>query len=243
MSTQHIAEGQSLSPDALVELFTLDTSMLTNIYGVAGTGSVYNWTAGSLNGASVSFGGVVYAPMPIETAGFEWNGQGKLPRPTLKVANISGLATGLVIEYGDMLGARVTRLRTFAKFLDGKPTADSSAHYEPDEFRVDRKSVQNKHYVEWELAADFDQQNIRLPKRQVLRDACSETYRVFAAGFFHPGTCPYAGGAMFDISNNAVFTQKEDVCNHRLTGCQARYPGKNNPIPFAGWPGVAQTAI
>ncbi|MGI4796941.1 MAG: phage minor tail protein L, partial [Janthinobacterium lividum] len=177
MSTQHLAEGTSLSPDALVELFTLDTSQLTNIYGQSGSGAIYTWTAGTINGAMVHFAGVGYAPLPIETAGFEWNGQGKLPRPTLKVANISGLASGLVIEFGDMLGARVTRVRTYAKFLDGQPNADSSAAYEPDEFRVDRKAVQNKHFVQWELAADFDQMNIRLPKRQVLRDACSETYR------------------------------------------------------------------
>ncbi|MGI4792892.1 MAG: hypothetical protein ACRYG8_02175, partial [Janthinobacterium lividum] len=110
-------------------------------------------------------------------------------------------------------------------------------------FRVDRKAVQNKHFVQWELAADFDQMNIRLPKRQVLRDACSETYRIFAQGNWHVGTCPYAGDAMYDVSNNQVFTPKDDVCNHRLSGCQKRFPGKNNPIPFGGWPGVAQTAM
>jgi phage-related protein len=35
-------------------------------------------------------------------------------------------------------------------------------------FTIDRKSSENREVVEFELAADFDVQNVRLPKRQVL---------------------------------------------------------------------------
>lgn len=243
MGTQHIREGQKLSPNTLVELFTLDTSQLTNIYGVAGTGSIYNWTAGTLAGTPVVFAGVTYAPLPIAISGFEWNGQGKLPRPKMQIANISGLASGLVIEFGDMLGAIVTRQRTFAKFLDGQPNADTTAVYEADVFRIDRKSAQNKAYVEWELAAAFDQQNISLPRRQVLRDACSNTYRYYDGTSWHAGTCPYAGqNGMFDINNVSTVDPTLDSCSHRLAGCLARYTvgGVTQVVPFTGFPGVAQ---
>ncbi len=240
MSRAHIREAQQLAHGALVELFSLDTTMLTNIYGQPGTGTVYNWCPGTVGGAAVKFAGVVYAPMPIAATGFEYSGQGKLPKPKLQISNINGLATGLVIAFGDMLGAIVTRQRTFEQFLDGQPQADSSAVFDPDVFRVDRKSHQGKAYIEFELAAAFDQQGLRLPRRQVLRDACYETYRVFSGGTWHPGTCPYAGAAMFDIGDAPVATPDKDVCSHRLTGCLARF-GKTAPLPFGGFPGVAQT--
>lgn len=239
MSTKHIREAQKLAPSALIELYTLDTTMLTNIYGTPGTGDVLTFCSGNLGEQPVRFAGVAYQPMPIEASGFEWNGQGKLPRPKLKIANLSGLAGGLAYQFNDLLGAELTRLRTFEDFLDGKPDADSTAAFEIDSFRVDRKSSQTKAYVEFELAAAFDQQGVRLPKRQVLRDACSYTYRVFFNGAFRPGTCPYTGNGRFDEFDAAVPTQAEDKCSHRLSGCLARY-GRGTPLPFGGFPGVAQ---
>ncbi len=239
MSTAHIREAQKLDPDALVELYTLDTTMLTNIYGQPGAGDVLLFCSGALGGSPVVFNGLTYTPMPIEASGFEWNGQGKLPRPKLKIANISGLAAGLTYQFTDLLGAEVTRLRTFRKFLDGMPEADPTAVFEPDVFRVDRKSHQSKAYVEFELAAAFDQQNVRLPKRQVLRDSCGFTYRVYSAGSFHYGTCPYTGGPMYDAFDAGTTDPTKDQCSHRLTGCVARY-GQTATKPFAGFPGVAQ---
>lgn len=240
MSTAHIQEAQKLAPDALVELYSLDTTMLTNIYGQPGQGDVLNFCSGTLNQAPVRFNGVSYQPMPIEGTGFEWNGQGKLPMPKLKIASLSGLAAGLTYQYSDLLGAQVTRLRTFARFLDGQPDADPTAVFEPDIFRIDRKSAQNKAYVEFELAAIFDQQGVRLPKRQALRDACSYTYRVYSQGQVHYGTCPYAGFSAFDAFDNPVPDVTTDACSHRLSGCLLRY-GPNAALPFSGFPGIAQT--
>lgn len=239
MTTAHLREAQLLAADALVELYSLDTTMLSNIYGVPGLGDVLYFCSGTLGAAPVAFNGILYAPMPIEATGFEWNGQGKLPRPKLKVANLSGLVGGLTYQFADLLGAEITRLRTFAKFLDGQPEADPTAVFEPDVFRIDRKSHQSKSYVEFELAASFDQQGVRLPKRQVLRDACSFTYRIYSANAFHYGTCPYTAAPMFDVTDSPTVDPTKDQCSHRLTGCLARY-GTTATLPFAGFPGVSQ---
>lgn len=240
MGTKHIREAQKLSPSPLVELYTLDTTTLTNIYGQAGTGDVLLFCAGTLNDAPVQFNGLTYKPMPIEATGFEWTGAGKLPQPKLKIAAISGLAAALTYQFTDLLGAEVTRLRTFARFLDGQPDADNTAVFDPDIFRINRKSAQTKAYVEWELAAAFDQQGVRLPRRQVLRDSCGYTYRVFRAGALHYGTCPYAGLANFDVADNPVPAVKDDVCSHRMSGCLARF-GNAAPLPGSFFPGVSQT--
>lgn len=234
-------EAQKLAPDALVELYVLDTTMLTNIYGVPGQGDVFHFCAGAEHDGPVHFGGVVFAPVPIEATGFEWNGQGKLPRPKLKVSNLGGgLAGGLTYQYNDLLGAQVTRIRTFARFLDGGSDADATATFEPDVFVINRKSHQDKNYVEFELAAAFDQANVRLPRRQVLRDACSYTYRVYSAGTFHYGTCPYAQGPLFDGFDQPTNDPLQDKCSHRITGCLARY-GTNAALPISAFPGVAIT--
>lgn len=190
---------------------------------------------------AISFRGNQYSPMPITVSSMEWSGQGKLPRPILRVSNIGGLAGALVIANGDLCGAQVTRLRTTREFLDDGESADASAFVEPDIFLIDRKSAHNKLYVEFELAAALDQQGLKLPRRVMLRE-CDLIYRQWVTsaanvtGFVY-GTCPYAGGNYFDQAGNAVATPAQDVCGHRLSDCLARF-GQNAKLPFGGFPGI-----
>ncbi len=224
-------------PGTLVELYDLDTSYAENIYGTPSGGAVYHWTSGTLEGQIVTFGGVAYQPMPIEGSDWAWSGQGILPTPKLRISNIGGLAAALVIAYPDLLGAKVTRTRTYYDFLDGQPNADPTAIFEQDIYSIDRKSNHTKSYIEFELAAAMDQQGQKLPKRVAVRDGCDLTYRVYIGNRFYPGTCPYSGAAMFNASDQATSNPQQDQCSHRLNGCVARY-GKNTPLPFGGFPGV-----
>jgi len=335
MSDTVLRMAQELDPDPVVELWELDTTALTNIYGEQGTGNIYRWTPGVLNyrddgvlsagstatllvldklinlrnsalsyqaqaantdgsfnpwiavsgfgtavvggntvttvglasampyvpqaGAaylleshgSVLFGGVEYVPAPIELTGHEWSGQGKLPRPKLRVSNLGGLAAALVIQYGDIVGAQVKRLQTFKSCLDGEPNADSSALFEPDIFVVDRKSAHNKHIIEFELAAGLDQQGIALPKRIVLRNHCDHTYRQWSTvggGHFVYGTCPYVGGLFFQGDGSATTDPSKDLCGKREHDCLIRFgnsllPNYGNPLlPIRSFPGVAEVA-
>jgi phage-related protein len=102
---------QSLSPGALIELYAFDPTALG--------GSLTYFHAGT-NGlrASIVWQGVTYNPWPVEASGFEFSGRGQLPTPHIKLANIGGLASALVVAYGDLVGAKITRKRTFAKYID-----------------------------------------------------------------------------------------------------------------------------
>lgn len=106
------AEIQSLAPSALLDFFVLDT---TNLPG----GSVMRFHAGT-NGLSqpVVWQGATYEPLPIEASGFDVTARGSLPRPKLKVANAAGFLSASVKSFGDFVGCKVTRKRTFAKYLD-----------------------------------------------------------------------------------------------------------------------------
>lgn len=102
---------QKLEPGAIVELFEVDLTP----FG----GEVLRFHAGTnALRQNVVWQGNTYTAFPIQASGFEFNGQGQAPRPKLLVANVIGSITALVLQYDDIVGAKVTRIRTLAKYLD-----------------------------------------------------------------------------------------------------------------------------
>jgi len=78
----------------------------------------------------------------------------------------------------DLTGATFTRIRTMARFLDAvnflgntNPlgTPDPTAEFKRQIYIVDRKSIETREIVEFELAAAIDMAGIRAPKRQCTR--------------------------------------------------------------------------
>lgn len=102
---------QKLNPDSIVELFELD---LTDLGG-----DIYYFHAGT-NGLTqnIQWQGQVYTAYPVKASGFEFTVNGQLPRPRLFVSNTFGTITSILLAYNDMLGAKITRKRTMAKYLD-----------------------------------------------------------------------------------------------------------------------------
>jgi lambda family phage minor tail protein L len=224
---------QKSSPGDFLQLFVLDATALggTVLRFVLGAGDI---------GATVTWQGEVYTAAPVEAEGFEVNGQGSLPTPKIKIANINGALQGMIRDHGDLVGALVTRTRVFAQNLDGASEADPTAHYPPDIYRVERKIAMNKIYVEWELSAALDQQGVMLPRRQVLRDYCDKRYRFWGGSVFDytKATCPYTGSACFNTQGNPVGAA-DDRCGKRLSDCKLRF-GVNAVLPYGGFPGVAR---
>lgn len=191
-------------------------------------------------GPRVRFQGQDYQPLPIEAEGFAWTGRGAPPRPRLRVANIGGVLGGLLGPGGDLLGATLTRLRTFRRFLDGEPDADPSAHFEPDIWRLERKTRQDAVLVEWELASVLEQEGRRLPGRQMLRDLCSHSYRRWTGSSFDyaAASCPYTGAAAFTEAGVPTWSSG-DRCGKRLGDCQLRF-GVGAVLPTRAFPGLGR---
>jgi lambda family phage minor tail protein L len=221
------SEIQQLAPSAVIELFILDT---TNIGG-----DVYRFHAGTNNlRQRVVWQGQIYEPFPVQVSGFEYNGSGQLPRPKLVVANVTGIITALVLAYQDLLGAKLTRRRTLAKYLDAvnfpggvNPTADATAEFQDDVFFIDRKTMENRDVVEFELAAAFDVQGVSIPRRQIIQNVCPWKYR--------GSECGYTGIAYFNANDQTVASAALDVCGKRLSSCKKRF-GENGELPFGGFP-------
>jgi len=228
MTTPITAEIQSLSPSAIMEFFVLDMS---NFEG----GGVARFHAGTNKlQYPVWWQGVEYLPLPVEAEGFDVVTKGTLPRPKIRVANISGLFSAEVRQHDDLIGCKVTRKRTFARYLDavnfpGGVNADADPNqFLPDDiWFVDRKTAENRYVIEWELASAFDVQGVMLPFRQVIQNSCPWKYRGPECGWM---------GGYYGKDDKPAADAAHDYCAKRLSSCKARF-GTNN-LPFGGYPGA-----
>ncbi|MDT8894176.1 phage minor tail protein L [Halomonas sp. I1] len=234
MSEVIATDVQHLSQDPVVVLFELDASR-------HGQG-VLRWTNEAVDGGPARFNGYEYTPLPIEADGFEWSGKGPLPQPTLRVSAMELAFLSLVLAADDLLGCPVRRIRTFRQHLDDGRAPDPLATFPVDHYAVERKSGQTSTAFEFTLAAPMDQEGLKLPARQVLRDTCTHTYRWWdGAQYRYEGvTCPYAGDGEWEASG-AVATpgQGDDVCGKRLSDCRLRF-GQNAVLPTRAFPGVGR---
>lgn len=226
------AEIQKLEPSAIIELFELDASSIG--------GDVLRFHAGTNSLTQpVVWQGNTYTPYPVQASGFDYSGNGQLPRPKMRVANLTGAISLLVLTYDDLLGAKVKRRRTLAKFLDAvnfpggvNSYADPTAAFPDDIFQIDRKSSENREVVEFELAAAFDVAGVMLPRRQIIQNVCTWKYR--------GGECGYTGTNYFDANDAPVGSAGLDVCGKRLTSCEARF-GATAELPFGSFPAAGLT--
>ena len=85
---------QSFAPGELIELCILDSTVLG--------GPVFYFTSSANGDDPIQFDGITYTPIDIEAVGFEWNGQGSLPTPIIKISNVTKAASAAVITYGDL---------------------------------------------------------------------------------------------------------------------------------------------
>tara|TARA_R100001510_G_scaffold54523_1_gene57336 strand:+ start:2121 stop:2975 length:855 start_codon:yes stop_codon:yes gene_type:complete len=125
-----------------------------------------------------------YTRMPCEASGFKYSGKGTLPRPTITFSNLLGsissiLAdTNLITPFIDMQTAKVTRIRTLAKFLDAENfpsnvnpfgTPDPLTEMPREVYFIDKKSLENRDVVQFELISSFDLSGVGAPKKLVSR--------------------------------------------------------------------------
>ena len=112
---------QEITPGAIIELFTLQLDATLH-----GSTTIYRFHNGSNLNANgeIVWAGNTYLRFPIICEGFEFTGTGTLPRPTISVSNNFGTLTAIMQNVNqttvgnDLNGAKLTRIRTLARFLD-----------------------------------------------------------------------------------------------------------------------------
>jgi lambda family phage minor tail protein L len=349
---------QKLEPGALVELYELDGAAvgadMFRFHGMTSVGSV--WWQGN-----------EYSPWPIRAQGFARTSD-RPPEPKLLVGNLDGSISALCMYYDDMVGAKVVRHRTFAKYLDKEnfpgadlvvngyfgdfagwdrdlaravivangakvsnslgvsghvsqqimgteagstyvitvtvaenttvltsgvrflvggvthmtsataaeyhdlapgmvgnyyltvtapqddfwitltvreankyaviksikvqaegvnPTADPMQEMPPESWFIERKSGETHESVEFELASPLDFNGVMLPRRQIIANMCSWTYR--------GAECGYLGGPVATLLDEPTSDPTLDRCAKHLNSCKLRF-GENVELPFGGFP-------
>jgi lambda family phage minor tail protein L len=213
------------------------TYNLTSIPPVAASGA---YLIATRLASLTKFGGVTYTPINIEVSGFEWNGQGSQPNPTLLISNVNKVLISSIITLKNLVGAKFTRTRTFRKHLDDGDDPDGDMFFPRDIYRVHRKVKQNKIFCEFELATAVDQEGIQIPGRTCLKRTCTQRYRIWDAQLnsfdYTNATCPYTGGSLFNQNNQAVSDAALDRCSKQLSGCILRFG--TAPLPTTAIPGI-----
>ena len=180
---------KKVNPSSIIELFKLELKEGLNYEtgNPSGVDTVHRFHAGTNLNANgeIVWNSESYLRFPVEATGFAFQ-RGQLPRPTITISNMGtpNMSAILVIANAftagnDLTGAKVTRIRTMARFLDTANfsgatnpfgTPDPDAEFPREVYYIDRKSAENRTVVQFELAAIFDIAGIRAPKRQCTRD-------------------------------------------------------------------------
>ena len=112
---------QEINPGSIIELFTIELNTALH-----GSNTIYRFHNGANMNANgeVVWAGNSYLRFPIECTGFEFGSTGTLPRPRISISNIFGTITAIMQDINtttvgnDLNGAKFTRIRTLARFLD-----------------------------------------------------------------------------------------------------------------------------
>lgn len=185
------ADLNLLSVDALVELIEIDASA-PNI----GSGVLRYCNQTDTNGGSVALGGNVYSPFPVEMTGIEHSTKDASNSPTLTIGNITSSWSTLILLYQDMIGAKVTRRKILAKYLDGHPSAASSNGLPADVFYINRKLNENWQLVSFELGSELDVEGVMVPNMKCNANHCVVRYR--------SAECSFVGRATADKYGNLL---------------------------------------
>ena len=220
MSTAFV-ELLNSGPFAIIELFEL--KLFQDLHG---SDEEYYFHAGRnqkttapttaddiVDAFSIKYGGTPYVPLPVEASGFEFNGDGTLPRPSIRFANLQSQITALLLGVNqitpgnDLSGARVKRIRTLSRFLDsdnwengvnpyGNPDSGANAQFPEEIYYIDRKVTETRDFVEFELVSSFDMGDAKAPRRLVMQNLCQWEYK--------GKECGYSGSNAFDVTGEQI---------------------------------------
>ena len=189
-------ELNKLNPSSIIELFELELTIGLHVPdpNVNNLDTVFRFHAGANlnNFGQVIFNGNSYQRVAVKAEGFENTSTGTIPRPTLTFSNLGGITkdttvmtmsdflnvVNTVTPGNDLLNAKLTRLLPLASALDNANFATGTNPFgtpSTDRLRdriyfIDRKAVENRQIVQFELVNRLDMQNKKIPARIVTRD-------------------------------------------------------------------------
>lgn len=232
MRTRINNEVYNVEPGVIVELFQLD---------LKGKGTYYFHAGENGFKTKLVFGGIGYDFIPITATGFEYMGDGRLPRPSLTVSNYMGFMSIKALHFDDFIGHKLTRIKTFIRFLDnenfpnninpfGDPDSDET--FARDEFYVNQKKQENKDLVEFELVSIMELEGVALPARRIMSDYCPWIYRSTIG-------CGYTKKPVADFYNKKIqdggYSNTADVGSPTFLGSESLLQNPDGTLSILTW--------
>lgn len=192
----------------------------------------------------IKWNGHTFVPWPMKMSGFAQKSHGTQPTATMQLATVRPEIRSMLYQYDNFYGCTVRRIQTYARFLDDGTDPNPNMINPIDELVVDQKTAEDATSVTLKLRTDFDQQNLKLPRRLILRQ-CIHSYRVWDSvnkkWNYTYAQCPYTGDRYFDAQGNQVSNPEQDDPSFQVETCCKRRFGENANLPFGGFPGVDRT--
>ena len=180
-------EVRSTFYDSVVEMFEFDLSVLPGFSGtdhyyftnfVTPEGEKVKWRRSETSTADQE-----YEPIPILATGFDRTTKGQIPQPELQISNIFGTLSGLIASLDDLIGVKVYRRRTLAKYLGNFTTKDYDYYFPTDIYYIERKAAETNMSVTFQLASPLDLEGTQLPRRVITHNHCLWEYRGIECGY------------------------------------------------------------
>ena len=179
------AESFKNSASAIINLFQIDLKEYGSYFFHAGENGFNK---------KLKFNKQDYQFIPLETNGFEQKGDGGLPRPRLTISNYHGFLSLKMRRFEDFIGYKVTRIKTFTKFLDAENFPNNvnpyfphddldnmpeelGSHFPKDEYFINQKVKETSDAVQFELTSILELGDVSLPSRVISPNACTWLYR------------------------------------------------------------------
>ncbi|KAF0812785.1 hypothetical protein IGB42_02628 [Andreprevotia sp. IGB-42] len=229
-----LASLQQLDQDGDITLWLVDTTHLG--------GGITRW-ADQVNqfGEPIVFQDEPFIPVPLQASGFEWAGDGSMPRPKLIIGNVNGAVTMMLESLGgDLVTGKVYRLRLKTRHLDavnfreGNPRADPAAHFPLEQWEIKQKEGENWEVVTLVLGSKTDLMGVTMPNSRITARTCTWRYKDTSGG------CRWVPvpGKYFDVYNQPC-TPDMDNCSHNEGGCKLRF-GETAVLPARIFVAAAQ---
>ena len=192
------SELNKINPSSIIELFEIELTIGKHIAtgNPLNLPTIYRFHAGANmnNFGEIQYRSQSYQRVAVRAEGFEKKSDGVIARPSLTFSNLGGIirdfstnqlitmsdflqAVNTVTPSNDLIDAKFTRKMPLASALDNtnfvgnNPFGTPSTNRLKDEiYVIDRKAIENREIVQFELVAAHDLENKIIPQRVVTKD-------------------------------------------------------------------------
>ena len=251
-----------ISPQSITISYNGSQPMNQGVLRVYNDYSLYNLAANDYG--RIKWQNNFYYPFPIQAEGFEYNAVGTMPTPTVSISNLSpDYSSNSFYTYirmqiqslGDIVGAKFTRIKTFLKYLDGSNFSEGYNPYNPnpavyemelpkDIYYIDRKSIENKNVIQYQLNTILDLENLTLPSRTILGKKCPFQYRGQGCLYEYNSRLTYIhSGVYANIENSPYQVKALQTAPPVATSNEQLFIGSSGKAVFSTGDTAGRTAI